>query len=126
MPRWTFYDPLIPVTYTFEISPNDGGTPSRKKGITYQNTAAPDGKTLIFQGRDDAMTMSFSGTLLSEAQLDAFNTWYDKQHQIRVTDDLSRQFWIFITEFDPKRAFSVSHPWKHTYQVTATILDWPA
>lgn len=123
--KWTFYDPLVPETYVFEVNPNSGGTPRRKKNFSYQNTAAPDGKTLMFQGRDDPEMLAFSGVLLSETQLDAFNDWFDKQHQIRITDDLNREFWAVITSFEPDRQRARSHPWKHSYKCEATVLDWP-
>lgn len=122
--KWTFYDATTASTYTFAINPNEGGTPLRRKTISYQNTAAPDGKTLIFEGRDEPRKISFSGTLLEQAQLDAFETWFEKRHQVRVTDDLGREYWIYITSFEPKRARARSHPWKHTYTCEATILDW--
>lgn len=121
--KWSFYDGTT--TYTFEINPSDGGSPSRKKSITYKSTAAPDGKTLIFEGRDQPITVSFSGTLLTQAQYDAFETWFDKRQQVRITDDLGRQYWIYIESFDPKRVRARSHPWKHTYSIEATVLDWP-
>jgi hypothetical protein len=123
--RWAFYDPLVLETYTFEVNPNDGGSPQRKKNFSYQNTAAPNGKSLMFQGRDDTKTISFSGTLLTQAQYDTFGTWFEKSHQIRLTDDLSRQFWIVITSYAPKRVRAVTHPWKHTYSIDATVVDWP-
>lgn len=122
--KWRFFDPIVSEGYVFEINPNDGGSPSRKKSVTYQNTAAPGGRTLVFEGRDETQAMSFSGVLLSREQLAALERWFDKRHQILVTDDLERQFWIYITAFTPKRERAVSHPWKHTYQVEAVIVDW--
>lgn len=122
--KWTFYDGSD--TYTFEINPNEGGSPARKKTISYKSTAAPDGKTLIFEGRDQPPTIQFSGILLTEAQYDAFEEWWDKRQQVRVTDDLGREYWIYIDSFDPKRVRARSYPWKHQFSITATILDWPA
>lgn len=123
--RWRFYDPLVPETYIFDINPNEGGTPAFKKNVAYQNTAAPNGRTLMFEGRDEYQTFSFSGTILIEAHYNAFLYWWQKRHQIHVTDDLGRQFWIYITTFDPKRVRAAHHPWKHTYTCEATVVDWP-
>lgn len=123
--RWSFHDPTIPETYVLEINPNEGGSPEYKKTITYANTSAPDGKTLIFEGRDEVQTISFSGTLLTVTHLTALTNWFQKRHQILVTDDLSRQFWIYITSFSPKRERAAHSPYKHSYTVEATVLDWP-
>lgn len=123
--RWIFTDPTDSSSYTFEINPNEGGSPTLKKNVLFKNTAAPNGKTLIYEGRDDPVTFSFSGTLLTQAQLEAFETWYLKRHQIVITDDLGRTFSVYITSFDPKRVRSAHIPWKHTYTVEAISLDWP-
>lgn len=122
--RWTFFDAVTSSTYTFAINPREGGAPERNKQLVYQNTAAPDGKTLILEGRDEVQKLEFSGVILEQAEYDAFNTWYEKRHQVKVTDDLGRQFWVYLTSFKPKRERAASHPWKHTYTVSATILSW--
>ncbi len=123
--RWSFHDPTVPETYVLEINPNDGGTPSRKKTISYQNTSAPDGKALVFEGRDEVQTISFSGDILTVTHLTALTLWYEKRHQILVTDDLSRQFWIYINSLELKRERAAHSPYKHTYTIEAIILDWP-
>lgn len=122
---WRFYDPTVPEEWELQVNPNDGGTPANKKTITYQNTSAPDGLTLMFEGRDEVEQLAFSGVLLHQEQLQLFQTWFKKRHQVRLTDDLGRVFWVYITSFEPKRVRSRSHPWKHQYQATATVLDWP-
>lgn len=122
--KWTFYDGVTLDEYTFDINPNDGGTPNYNKTITYENTAGPGGVTLMFEGRDEPPKLRFSGTILEQDQFDTFKTWFDKRHQIRVTDDLSRQYWIYITKFEARRRRAYSHPWKHDYEIEATILSW--
>lgn len=124
--RWTFYDPTVPQTYTFEINPNTGGTPSYAKTLSTSSTVAPGGKTLIFEGADQVPKFEFSGTILTEAHFNAFVEWWDKRRQIRITDDLGREFWVYIESFTPTRVRAVHHPWKHTYNVVAQILDWPS
>lgn len=121
---WILYDPVDSETYNFPINPNDGGSPSYKKNMVYENTAAPDGKVLMFEGRDDPKQTSFSGILLTEGQYNSFVTWFQKRHQVAITDDLGRTFSIYITSFDPKRKRSAIHPWKHEYTCEYTIIDW--
>jgi hypothetical protein len=42
---------------------------------------------------------------------------------VRLTDDLGRSFVIYLESFQPQRALSHTHPWKHTYQATAVIVS---
>ncbi len=123
--KWNFYDPVTLETYTFDINPAEGGSPALNKTITYKNTSAPDGKTLVFQGRNQPQVMEFSGTILNQSQYDAMIEWFNKVHQIKITDDLSREYWIVIESFDPKRERASHYPYKHSYTVRATIVDWP-
>lgn len=123
--KWTFFDPTVPETYVFEVNPSEGGTPSREKNIDQQATAAPNGRTLLFEGRDTVSQIDISGTILSQSQYTTFETWFNKRHQIRLTDDLGRQFWVYITSFSATRNRRVSHPWHHSYNMSMLILDNP-
>ena len=122
--RWTLYDPIDLVTYTFAKNPTSGGSPQGKKRINYQNTSAPGGRTLIYEGQDEVMQIPWEGTLLTEAEYNALWTWWDKRRQLRLTDDLGRQFWIYIQSFEPRRVLAATAPWKHTYSIQAVVLDW--
>lgn len=122
--RWRFDDPSTLESYTFSINPKEGGSPSYKKKFQYENTSAPDGKVLVFQGRDEPQKLTWDGTILDQALFDALVTWWDKRNQITVTDDLGRVFTIIIESFEPKRVRAATVPWKHTYSVTATIVNW--
>lgn len=121
---WQFYDPVEDETYYWEINPNEGGYPDRTKNISYQSTSGPNGQTVAFEGRQNPMTMQFSGTILSQSQFDTLASWYEKGNQIRLTDDLNRSFWIYIKSFQPRRVRARSAPWKHTYTIEAILLDW--
>lgn len=123
--RWTLFDPIEVTTYTMQINPREGGTPTRKKNFAYQNTSAPDGKTIMFEGRDDPQTLEWTGVILLEQHLYDLETWFLKRRQVQLTDDLGRQYWIYITEYTPKRIRAHTYPWKHEYSMKATILDWP-
>lgn len=122
--RWTFQDLSTSEIVTLPINPKDGGSPSFSKHINYSSTAAPDGKTLVFEGLDDPQTLEWSGTILDQTHYELLRTWYSKRHQIVITDDLGRQFTCYITKYTPKRKRSVQHPYKHDYDMSATILDW--
>jgi hypothetical protein len=68
--------------------------------------------------------MTFSGTILTENEYNALIQWADERKQVRLTDDLGRQFWIYITSFVPTRQLKRNSPWFFTYNAEATILDW--
>jgi hypothetical protein len=123
--RWTFYDIVDDVTYVFEINPSDGGTPAYKKHVTYTNTTAPNGKTLMFEGSREAQVLEWTGTILEQTHLEALAAWWSRSHQLRLTDDLGRTFYIVITDFEPKRIRNAQRPWKHTYTMRATVVNWP-
>lgn len=123
--RWRFDDPVALSGYEFEINPSAGGSPSYQRNFTYAETSAPDGKSLVFEGRQPAQHIEFSGRLLSESQFNAFVTWWEKQYQIEITDDLGRTFSVIIESFNPTRVRRRSNQWVHDYQVRAVIIDWP-
>lgn len=123
--RWSFYDPFTTDTYVFEVNPKEGGSRQFKRNFAFQATAAADGKTLVFEGRADPQSVDFSGTLLTQDQFDAFQTWWEKRNQILLTDDLGRTSWIVIQEFSPKRERAVHFPYKHSYTIKAIVVDYP-
>lgn len=122
--KWLFEDPVTMESYTFDINPNTGGSPAYEKNTLYKNTCAPDGKVVIAEGLDNPQKLSFSGVLLFQEQYDAFVTWWDKRYQVYITDDLGRQFSVEIDTFTPTRERAVHYPWKHSYSVDATIVEW--
>lgn len=121
---WNFFDPATLVTYTFTVNPNEGGTPTYKKNLTSTPTAAPGGVTLRFEGADEPLMFSWSGFVLTKEQLDAYIEWFNKRRQIRLTDDLGRVHYIYITKFTPKRERAFHSPWKFSYTCEAVALDW--
>lgn len=122
--KWLIEDPAAADTYSFNINPSEGGSPGYQKNITEENTTAPNGKTLLWEGLDEPQTLEFEGTILEQVQYDAFVDWFQKRRQVRLTDDLGRVYWVYITSFQPKRERAFHYPWKHSYTMTCTILSW--
>lgn len=124
-PRWIFVDPTsaTPVEAQFEINPSSTTEIVRSKAIVYQNTLAPNTKSIIFENQDSARTMSWTGTTLTQAQYQMFVDWYNKRTSIRLLDDLTRMYSIYITEFTPKRVRNAEYPWLHTYDMKALVLS---
>lgn len=123
--KWTFLDPSDSSTAQFEINPSDGGSLPYERNITSESTVAPGGKTVLWEGARKTSESTFSGTILTESQYETMVEWFEKTHQVQITDDLGREFMIVIKRFEPRRVRARSHPWKHTYTVTYTLVDWP-
>lgn len=124
--RWTFLDTAEDPdeTYEFEVNPSEGGTPQHRKNVIYQNTVAPGGRTLIFEGQDEPLTLEWTGKVLSQEQHETFVDWFDKRHPIQLTDDLGREYMVYLTSYEPKRERAIHYPYKHSYTMRATILTW--
>lgn len=110
--------------YEFAINPLECSVPSIQKQISTQNTAA--GGLVYFQGQNTVPSMSFSGTILSEAHYTAMKTWSGADKQVAVIDDLGRKYWVYIKNFSPTRQYHPEYPWRHEFSVEAVILDWPS
>lgn len=123
--RWIFTDLSTSTSETFEINPRDGGTPAYEKNFQYTSTAAPNGKTLVFEGIDKPQTIEFSGVILTQTQFNLFYNWWNKRNQIRITDDLGRQFVVVMESFAPVRKRAIHYPWRHDYTIKATVVNWP-
>jgi hypothetical protein len=121
--KWELYDPQIDEYYTFLINPLSWNLNPTVKNMSYQ-AAAHGRRRVAFQGRMQSKTMSFSGTILEESEYVALQAWADKRSQVRLTDDLGRISWIYITKFSPQRQLHPNNPFYFTYSVEATILDW--
>lgn len=123
--KWEFYDPVTTVTTQFDVNPNEGGSPNLEKSITSHSTVASGGITILFEGNQPVQQITFSGVTRTEQQYIDLTTIFGKNHQVQLTDDLGRTFMIFIDSFEPQRASKKPAPWRHTYTVTATIVNWP-
>lgn len=110
-----------PTSYTVEINPNTATSPSFQKAFGYTATVAPNGKTLIYEGRDQPQKIEFSGVILSEAHYNSLVTWFKNRNQIQITDDLNRTFTVIIESFTPTRKRSYHYPWRHEYRMSATL-----
>jgi hypothetical protein len=121
--KWEFYDPSgAGTTYEMEINPSSFSMSDTTRSVSNQPTLA--GRQMLFQGRSAPVKMSFSGTILVEDEYNVLRQWADQRRQVRLTDDLGREFWIYINSFVPTRQLKVNNPWFFTYNAEATILDW--
>lgn len=122
--RWEFQDQSTLETWSFEVNPSEDGTPGYEKTFQYTNTSAPDGKVIVFEGRDAVRRGSFKGTILTQAQYNTLLSWWQKRNQIQVTDDLGRSYSIIVETFMPTRRRSMHYPWRHDYEMAYVVVDW--
>lgn len=116
---WKFYDGAT--TYNLPVNPNAASTPKRKRTLTYQATAA--GNQIKYEGRSSPNIINFSGDILNEAQFRSFQVWTRKRKQVRITDDLGQNFWVYFKSFSPSRQKAQEYNWMMSYSVEAFVLD---
>lgn len=121
-PRWYFIEPDTLESVAFEVNPSATNEPELAKNILYSNTLGPLAQSIIYQGNTDNQTFSWSGKILTEDQYYFFEEWWDRREPLQVQDDLGRVYTVYITEYSPKRERAVSHPWLHSYDMTALVL----
>lgn len=123
---WKFDDPVTLEQYSFEVNPNEHQQPQRRKKIVTEDTCAPDGRTILFEGRREVKKTTWSGIILTQEQFDEFDTWFEKPYQVKLTDDRGQEYWVYLESWEPTRQRAQHYPWKHQYSMTAYILDWPS
>lgn len=127
--RWTFTDVNqageAPWEYTFAINPNDGGTPTATKNVTTLAAGSgADGGAVVQEGAMIAPEMSFSGVILAQSHLEAFERWFNKRILIEITDDLGRSFRGVFTKWEPQRSYRPRNPWFHTFSAGFTLVGY--
>ena len=108
--------------YQFEIGPSDAAVPKRTRTTGY-STRRLDNKILNFEHPDGPREGQFSGTIVSQAQLEAMQEWANKRNMISLRDELGRQYTIYPTGLEARRERRASHPWFHTYTFFYTVID---
>jgi hypothetical protein len=119
---WQIYDSVTTISYSFDIDPDSFTIKSQQKAIN--TTATSAGQRQLSEGRSVPPVLSWSGTIMTESDLNKWREIASIRHQVRLTDDLGKIYWIYITSFRPNRQLKRYVPWFHTYSVEATILDW--
>ncbi len=122
LPRWKFYDPKVGETYVFEINPDTGGSPTYGKRVVKQSTLGPGRSTLIVEGAPPATNIDFSGVTLSKTQLDAFVNWFNRRRAVQLTDDLGRQWMVYIKSVEAERKRNVTEQYEHHYKISTVVV----
>lgn len=118
--RWSFHEPVANETYQVEINPNEGGTPGYSRTLNAQATLG--GSHVIFEGPEAPQYIECSGSILDRAHLEGLAAVFRKRRQMLLTDDLGRQWWIYLETFTPTRQRS-RREWRHNYSMRMLVLD---
>lgn len=119
--KWIFEDTVGAVSYTFNVNPI-GDAPVYEKNLTYTGTAAPSDSILLYEGADTPTVFSVTGSILSQNQYAALCYFFALRRQIKLTDDLGRVRWVYLTAFSPVRKRSATTPWRHDYTLSGYVL----
>ena len=115
--KWRFVDPhpgASPSSYTFLINPNAMNSPFPKKAVQIAGTTAVTGQGLASEAATPPLEWTFSGVILHQTQLDAFNTWMQKRVRIYIYDHYERRYTAYLTSFEPSPGRkSRTYPWRH-------------
>lgn len=115
---WTFYDPVLAVTYSPPIGPDRMTSPFSERSLTSRATTSHRGQAITWQGSPTPVAWSFSGRLLTQAHYEALQAWYAKPNRIRITDHLTRTYECFITDFSPEPQRAGDNFWSHRYTMS--------
>jgi hypothetical protein len=124
MAQWTITDSSTgaPVVYTFPINPSAFTHPPREATVTTAHTVSPSGGTVVFQGQDKAVSLSFDGLTNTEAFYDALVAELDKWYPVVLTDDQGNTWNVIFTKSLFKRVKRATNHWRFDYSVTALVL----
>lgn len=117
--RWRFVDVyetgFSPFDWTFDINPNDGGSPNVEKNFNIAMSVGPRQGIILQEGSMAPPAVSFSGVILTQEHYETFETWFVKRVVLDLYDDLERQFRGALSSFHPKRVRKPYNFWYHTY-----------
>lgn len=119
--RWTFTDVWGGASWTFNINPNEGGSPSFEKQLNIATNVGPYRGGIIQEGRMLPPTITFSGVIIEREHYEALEEWFLQRILLDLDDDVGRTFRGVFSQFDPQRARRPYNPWYHTYSAQFTI-----
>lgn len=128
MARWKFTDVHqtgpSPYTWTFNISPSEGGSPNVEKGYNVTNYVGPRRQSVIQEGQMSNVSLEFSGTILTKSHYETFEIWFRKRVLIELVDDLGRTFRGGFASFRPQRVYKPNNFWYHKYTATFQVIAY--
>ena len=112
--RWSIDDPEI--GFVFEVNPNSGGSFNSGRNLTKSNSTT--GNPIVFFGRELVRVTEISGVIRTQEQYDNMLAWSKVARQVLLTDDLGREFWVYLQKLEMKPEPRATVPWRHTYSAS--------
>lgn len=124
MAQWTLTDNSTgsPVVLTFDWNPNEFEPPGRNTTISNDLTTAPNGQSIIFQGRDQLRRATFSGKVGTETFFNDLDTWKDKHYPLTLTDDQGQSWTILFQSWRWTRVRTANNQWRYNYTAEVIVL----
>ncbi len=134
MPRTpnVFTNPATGETYQWPINHASENAAGKKRNITYSAPTDQNG-LLPQQGDDDPLVLSWTGTMLTKAQHDAFWQWYalSRTQTIYISDFAGNTWEVTITNFQPQRRAVARNPrdplnaptWVYDYTIEMAVVS---
>lgn len=122
--KWLLHDLSgVLADYTFAVNPNVLSSPLPARALAMHGVAI-DGQIRGF-GKVPPHEWTFGGILYDQAQYVALRDWVFRAGKTHLTDHLNRKFLVRLTIFNPVRAGTRRHPWRHKYEVSVTTFGGP-
>lgn len=129
---WRFRDTVLSESYFLPVNPTaDSGSFALKKNTRYQVSASNYvdttnvlriGDTVAQDAPSEQERFSYTGSLYTKEQIEAFEYWFNKNYPWYMRDDLMREHLIYPEQLTLERARSHQYRWKHTYTFTGLVL----
>lgn len=123
-PLWIF-TPVDVDSYSvveLEINPVTASSPLQEKSIEFSAKAGPFGESVIRDGGNLPATAQCAGTVLTQGQFENVEYLIQADTDWVLTDDLGRNFQIYITGIDMKRTFSSTLPYRHDFTIDYVVV----
>jgi hypothetical protein len=120
--RWKFEDLDAGEEMVLDINPFSGGTPPAGRTLTEDPTVLDGAPPIMWEGATISRETSVEGTVLTKVHHYKLDAWAKRKGVIQLTDDLGRVLLIAMVKYDPRRVYSATYPWKHTFTLTYKVI----
>jgi hypothetical protein len=124
MNKWLLHDLSGTISdYRFAINPNTMSSPLPAHVLSLNGATIHDG--VRGQGRIPPHEWTFGGLLYERGQYERLRDYVLQAGRTELTDHLGRTFLVRLNNFDPIRAGTRKHPWRHKYNMRVITYGGP-
>jgi len=123
MAQWTLTDDSTgsPVVLTFDWNPSEFDPPGRASNIVADVTSAPNGQSILFQGRDKVRTLTFKGAVGTQSFFASLDLWKDKFYPLTLTDDQGSTWTVMFQDWKWTK-IKRRNRWRYDYTAKMFVL----